>query len=221
MNHTEERPVAKPFSEACERNKEPIAEQLVRLFADCRQILEIGSGTGQHAAYFALKLPHLTWQPSDLPLHHAGIEAWIKGSKQNNILPPLHLDVSRFPWPELSADGLFTANTLHIMPWESVQDLFKGASELLPPKALLVAYGPFNENGAYTAPSNKSFDEFIRHRDPRSGLRDRQALNALAESCGFKPLERHEMPANNQLLVWQKQVPGLLQRLRNKLGSSR
>lgn len=205
--------MAKPFSEACERNKEPIAEHLVRLFANCRQILEIGSGTGQHAAYFALKLPHLHWQPSDLPMHQAGIEAWIKGSKQGNIAPPLHLDVSRSPWPEVVADAVFSANTLHIMPWESVQAFFAGVSALLPDQGLLVVYGPFNEQGAYTSDSNKSFDEFIRHRDPRSGLRDRQAVNVLAQTHGLQPFERHQMPANNQLLVWQKRKPGLLARL--------
>jgi len=194
----------KPFSEACERNKEPIVNELLRLFAGVQQVLEIGSGTGQHAAYFALKLPHLRWQPSDLALHHVGIEAWIRGSRQENIDPPLELDVTHWPWPELQVQAVFSANTLHIISWAAVQAFFKGVGALLPSGGLLVVYGPFNEGGQFTSPSNEAFDAFLKRRDPLSGLRDRAELEQVASSQGLQLVEQHDLPNHNRLLVWEK-----------------
>lgn len=215
----------KPFSEACERNKEPIAAELVRIFADKQRILEIGSGTGQHAAYFALKLPQATWLPSDLLQHHDGIRGWIKGCKLDNIEAPRELDVTQ-NWPtaqELQADALFSANTLHIMSWSAVQDFWKGAAQVLPPAADVVIYGPFKVGGAFTSESNATFDNWLKERNRESGVRDFEAVNALALEQGFVLQARREMPAHNFLLHWRKQAAqrGLLQSIVQKFKRTR
>lgn len=216
----------KPFSEACERNKEPIATELVRIFAQSQRILEIGSGTGQHAAYFALKLPHARWLPSDLAQHHEGICGWIKGCKLDNIDQPLALDVTQ-AWPaaqSLQADALFSANTLHIMSWQAVEAFFQGTGQILAVQAKLVVYGPFKLKGEFTSESNAKFEAWLKERDPDSGVRDFEAVDALARAQGFVLQERLEMPANNFLLHWQKhppQKPGLMQTLRDKLSRNK
>src|SRR4051812_1722210 len=154
----------KNYSEACERNRDPILGILKRVFADRRRVLEIGSGTGQHAAYFAPELPHLVWQASDVAANLPGIREWITEP------PPVELDIDR-PLPHIEADAVFSANTCHIMSWPQVERLFAGIGELLPGGGTLAIYGPFNYGGRHTSESNASFDAMLRRRDPASGLR--------------------------------------------------
>jgi hypothetical protein len=185
----------KPFSEACERNRAPILEVLKRAFANSRRVLEIGSGTGQHAAYFAPELPHLIWQASDVAEHLPGIRQWIPDPA------PIELDVDR-EWPRIQADAVFSANTCHIMSWPQVERMFAGIGRLRP--EVLALYGPFNYNGRHTSQSNARFDAMLRERDPLSGIRDFEKISALAEAAGLTLAEDNAMPANNRLLVFQK-----------------
>lgn len=190
----------KPFSEACERNRAPILAILRRVLAKSRRVLEIGSGTGQHAAYFAPALPHLLWQPSDVPMHLAGIRMWVDGLP--NVLEPVALDVDR-PWPLVDADAAFSANTCHILSWPQVERLFAGVGAM-PSLERLCLYGPFKYGGAHTADSNARFDAALRARDPQSGVRDFEAVARLAEGQGLRLQEDNAMPANNRLLVFAR-----------------
>jgi hypothetical protein len=185
----------KPFSEASERNGGPILAVLKRVFKDSKRVLEIGSGTGQHAAYFAAELSHLVWQASDVAEHLAGIRQWVSTPS------PLELDVDR-EWPEVEADAVFSANTCHIMSWPQVERMFAGIGKLAPD--VLALYGPFNYNGRHTSESNARFDAMLRARDSASGLRDVEAVDALARSVGLTLMEDNAMPANNWLLVFRK-----------------
>lgn len=194
----------KPFSEACERNKDPILEILRSAFADASSVLEIGSGTGQHAVHFGAVLPHLTWQTTDLPDNHAGIRMWLEESGLNNVLPPLVLDVGADQWPVGSIDAAFTANTLHIMSWLEVGHLFTGIGRILYPGDPLCIYGPFNYKGAHTSDSNARFDAMLRTRDPASGIRDFEAVQKLGSQNGLTFAADHPMPANNRMLVFRK-----------------
>jgi predicted O-methyltransferase YrrM len=195
----------KPFSAACEENKGPILAVLQRLFDDVREVLEVGSGTGQHAVYFAAAMPHLRWHTSDREENHAGIRAWLEEKFLPNIEQPLALDVNR-DWPQQTYDALFSANTVHIMPWPAVQRLFAGAGKVLRDGGLLVLYGPFNFAGAYTSESNRRFDAWLKQRDPASGIRNFEALDALAGLQGLEFEQDIEMPVNNRILVWRKRV---------------
>lgn len=193
----------KPFSESCERNKDPILAVLREVFTQAARILEIGSGTGQHAVYFGAALPYLTWQTSELPAGHAGIEAWLDEAALPNVLPPIVLDVNG-PWPEGPFDGVFTANTLHIVSWQAGQKLIAGAGRVLRSGGRLVIYGPFNDHGAYTSDSNARFDEWLKSRAIHSGIRD---FEAVAQCAGINDLALeadHAMPANNRLLIFVK-----------------
>jgi hypothetical protein len=181
----------KPFSEASERNREPILAVLKRVFADTKLVLEIGSGTGQHAAYFAPALPHLVWQASDRAENLPGIREW--GSD------PIELDVDG-KWPEIDADAAFSANTSHIMSWPQVEKMFAGIGRLRVKTFCL--YGPFNYGGKPTSESNARFDAMLRGRDPASGLRDFEAIIALAGRNGMALQEDNAMPANNRLLIF-------------------
>lgn len=194
---------AKPWAEACERNGEPILAVLRNAFASATQVLEIGSGTGQHAVFFAAALPHLVWQPSDRPEHLAGIAAWRDEAGLPNLLAPLVLDVDA-EWPVSECDALFSANTLHIMSWASVEHFFRGAGRVLPPGGVLAVYGPFSYGGRHTAKSNARFDAFLRARDPLSGVRDFDALCKLAHSHDLEFCDDHVMPANNRVLIWRR-----------------
>ena len=195
----------KPNAPATERNREPILAVLRQHFAARTRALELGSGTGQHAIHFAAALPHLTWQTSDLPENHAGIAAWIESSGLSNVLPPLALNMSApAGWPANRYDAIFTANTLHIAPWPAVQALFAHLPRLLAPEATLVVYGPFNVGGQYTAPSNADFDQRLKAEDPRRGIRDLKAVQALAAQAGLRFVEDIAMPANNRCLVWEQ-----------------
>ncbi|MEO6064934.1 MAG: DUF938 domain-containing protein [Lysobacterales bacterium] len=197
----------KPFSEACERNREPIAVLLQQRLRECRAVLEIGSGTGQHAVHFAATMPWLNWQCSDRAEHLPGIEAWLEEAGLPNTLSPMELDVSHTPWPlplSRTYDAAFSANTLHIMGWPEVEAFFAGLGDALTDTAMLVVYGPFNYNGAYTSDSNRAFDGWLKARDPRSGIRDFAAVDALARALGLRLIEDVAMPANNRCLIWQR-----------------
>ena len=196
----------KPFAPACERNKGPILEVLRRVFGDAGDVIEIGSGTGQHAVWFAAGLPHLVWRTSDLQENHAGINAWIDESGLDNVGRPLALDVARRPWPLTNAEGAFSANTAHIMHWPEVEAMFRGLAEVLSPDARFVLYGPFARNGRHTGASNAAFDRSLRGQDPGMGVRDVRNLERLAASGAMALEEIVPMPANNHILVWRKAV---------------
>ena len=187
----------RPFSEASERNRAPILAILKRVFKDRKHVLEIGSGTGQHAAYFAPELPHLVWQASDVAENLPGIREWV------STLPPIELDVDK-EWPEVEADAVFSANTCHIMSWPQVERLFSGVGSVLPRGGVFALYGPFNYHGKHTSESNARFDAMLRRDDPASGLRNFEDIARLAERAGLVLLEDNAMPANNRLLVWTR-----------------
>jgi cyclopropane fatty-acyl-phospholipid synthase-like methyltransferase len=188
-------PAMKPFAEASERNRQPILSVLLRIFKDTRSVLEIGSGTGQHAAYFTQALRHLTWQASDVSEHLEGIRSW--------GVEPIELDVDQ-PWPPVNADAAFSANTAHIMSWQQVERMFENLSRLLPAGGLFALYGPFHYGGRPTSESNARFDAMLRSRDPASGVRNFEDVQALAQRSGLALIEDNAMPANNRLLVFQK-----------------
>jgi len=194
--------IDKPFSESCEQNRAPILAVLREVFANRSTVLEIGSGTGQHAVYFGAELPHLRWQTADVPPHHAGIRAWLDEAALQNVLPPLALEVSQVHWRSGRYDAVFSANTLHIMSWPEVEQFFAGVGEVLAPGGVLAVYGPFNYNGTFTSDSNARFDAWLKARDPASGVRDFEAVDALARAQGLVLQQDIAMPANNRTLVW-------------------
>lgn len=188
---------------APERNKGPILAELERLLPPGALVLEIASGTGQHVAHFAAALPGTTWQPSDVdPENVASIDAWREGLP--GVRPPLRFDVLADPWPDLEPDVVLASNLVHIAPWEVTEALVRGAGRALRPGGLLVLYGPYKVAGAHTAPSNAAFDEDLRARDPRWGVRDLEAVLALAEASGLDHVETVRMPANNLLVALRK-----------------
>ena len=196
-----------PFSAACERNKDPILEVLRVRFADRTQVLEIGSGTGQHAVYFAQELAHLTWHPTEQLAYLADLTERVKLEGPRNLRPPMLLDVRQAVWPVRGVDALFTANTLHIMSWTEVMALFNGIGTVLAPGGVLCIYGPFRYSGRYTSDSNREFDQMLQERDPQSGLRDIEAVRPLAGQYGLHLDADLDLPANNRLLVFTKE-PG-------------
>ena len=193
----------KSHSEACERNRGPILEVLRVHFADRRQVLEIGSGTGQHGVHFAAALPRLTWQTSDVESNLPGIRLRLQEAGLPNLPQPIALDVAG-SWPDARFDAVFTANTLHIMSWPQVRTLFAALPGVLTADALLALYGPFNYDGRFTSPSNAAFDEWLKQRSPQSGIRDFTAVEELARSSGFALVEDRPMPANNRTLIWRR-----------------
>ncbi|MEI2741171.1 MAG: DUF938 domain-containing protein [Candidatus Competibacter sp.] len=193
---------AKPYSEACDQNKEPILEVLRRFFVRPGRIVEIGGGTGQHAVHFARALPHLDWQATDVADNLPGMRLWFAEAELPNLRPPLALDVRQDPWPVAQADGVFSANTAHIMSWSAVECLFRGVGRLLAAGGVFCLYGPFNYGGQYTSASNAQFDRWLKARDPASGVRDFDDLNRLAETEGLRLLADCPMPVNNRTLIW-------------------
>ena len=194
----------RPYAPACERNKGPILEVLRRVFADAADVLEIGSGTGQHAVHFAAGLPHLVWRTSDLASCHAGINAWIDGAELDNVRRPFALDVTRRPWPLPHAGGAFGANIAHYMHWHEVEAMFEGVGDLLVSGARFALYGPFSRDGRHTSASNAAFDRLLQAHDPGFGVRDMSDLDRIAGGAGLTFEEDVEMPSNNRILVWRK-----------------
>lgn len=194
----------KQYAESCEQNRDPILAVLREAFADRQRVLEIASGTGQHAVYFGTALPHLSWQTSELKSNHASILAWLDEAKLPNTLPPVLLDVNAPHWPVPQVDAIFNANTVHIVSWHSVQRMFEGIGRTLEIGGILCLYGPFNYGGQFTSESNARFDVWLKNRDPESGVRDFEAIDRLATAQGMALLQDVPMPANNRTLMWQK-----------------
>ena len=195
--------MGKPFSQACENNKRPILEILQRRLGDVSSVLEIGSGTGQHAVFFAEQLPHLQWRTSDLVENHAAIRQWIDDAKLPNVLAPVALDVTEPHWPIGPVPAVFSANTAHIMAWPVVQAFLQGVGRVLAPGGLFLLYGPFNYEGGYTSESNARFDEWLAQRDPESAIRHFEDVERESRTAGLSLVEDVAMPANNRLLVWR------------------
>jgi SAM-dependent methyltransferase len=187
-----------------ERNRGPILDVLRRILPPTGLVLEIASGTGEHVAFFAGALPALRWQPSDATLAHLdSIRAWSAASGTDNIAPAVRLDVEQQPWPVTHADAILNINMIHIAPWSATEALFMGAARLLGPSGVLYLYGPFMRNGQHTAQSNQRFDERLRGEDPRWGVRDLNAVEAVATAAGFHAPDVISMPANNLSLVFR------------------
>ena len=190
---------------AAARNRLPILAVLQTWLPRPALVLEVASGTGEHAAWFASDLPHLTWQPTERdPERLASIAAWREAAALPNLLPPLPLDVSATPWPVARADAVLAVNLLHIAPGAATPDLAAGAGRVLGPGGLLLLYGPFRIGGGHTAESNAEFDRSLRERDPAWGVRDGEAV---AEAClqhGLALAADIPMPANNRMLVFRK-----------------
>jgi hypothetical protein len=192
----------KPHAPSCDRNRDPILEVLREHFADRRRVLEIGSGTGQHAVCFAGALPHLSWQCSDRAANLPGIRMWLDEARLPNTPPPIELDVNG-RWPDASFDAVFSANTLHIMGWDDVVQFFGALPGIVAGDAILAVYGPFNYGGRHTSEGNAAFDARLRSENARQGLRDMEAVDALAREAGFALIEDRAMPANNRTLVFR------------------
>lgn len=197
--------MTKPFAGSCQQNQDPILNIIQPLLKDRQTVLEIGSGTGQHAVYFAGEMPHLHWQTSDRIENHHGINLWLEAANNTNIYPPIALDVSHDAFPKQKFDAIFTANTLHIMSKDDVCSFFQSIATCIPPKGILFAYGPFNYNGEYTSDSNAQFDHWLKSRDIKSGIKDFEWINELAKAAGLKMVADYEMPANNRILYFHKQ----------------
>ena len=197
--------MTKPFAPSCERNQGPILEVLQRHLGTTRRVLEIGSGTGQHAVHFAAAMPWLAWQCSDRADNLSGIAAWRDEAALANTPPAIELDVDG-PWPGNGFNAVFTANSLHIMGWPQVEAFFAGVGKVLQEDGLLIVYGPFNYGGDFTSDSNRAFDQWLKDRDPASGIRDFEVVDALARAIGLALVEDNAMPANNRALVWQKTI---------------
>jgi SAM-dependent methyltransferase len=192
------------FSPACERNKAPIVTFLETALVHRDSVLEIGSGTGQHAVHFAARLPHLTWRPTDIPPYLEPLRARIDAEGPPNCAAPVELDVRAAGWHAERVSAVYTANTFHIMSWACVEAFFSGVGRILAPDGILLVYGPFRYGGQYTSPSNAAFDARLRTRDADSGIRDFEAVDELAVAQGLTFTVDHAMPANNQLLVWER-----------------
>jgi cyclopropane fatty-acyl-phospholipid synthase-like methyltransferase len=193
----------KPSAPSCERNRGPILDVLRGCFSDRKQVLEVGSGTGQHAVFLAAAMPWLSWQPADLAENLPGIRMWLDEAQLPNVLPPVELAAAG-PWPKGPYDAVFSANTLHIMGWPEVEKLFAGLDRVMARDAVLAVYGPFNYDGRFTSDSNAQFDVWLKERSAASGIRDFEAVNALAEAIGLRLVADNAMPANNRTLVWKR-----------------
>ena len=194
----------KPYAESCDQNRDAIFAVIQPLLSNSNSVLEIGSGTGQHAVYFSEKLPHLIWHTSDRKENIAGIKLWLDENGGKNTPRPIELDVTQEVWPDISCDTIFTANTCHIMNQQSVDAMFNCIGSLIPDGGQLIIYGPFNYNRQYTSDSNERFDQWLKSRDPESGIRNFEDLNILAEKTGMRLVDDYQMPANNRILHWRK-----------------
>ncbi len=195
--------MSKPHSPSCERNREPILDVLRAQLSDRRHVLEIGSGTGQHAVHFAAALPQLTWQSSDRAENLPGIRAWLDEAALPNTPAPLEFDVAG-TWPAMQFDAVFSANTLHIMAWREVELLFARLPTITTDNASLIIYGPFNVQGRYSSDSNAAFDQWLQALGAHMAIRDAEAVDALASRAGFNLIDDIVMPANNRCRVWRR-----------------
>lgn len=195
----------KPFSQACENNKRFILSRIIDQFPAGSSVLEIGSRTAQHVTFFAQMMPDVRWLPSDIPDSMDTLTACLDRHQCANIASPVALDVTQADWhlPGAGVDGVFTANTLHIMPWLAVECFFEGVGRVLRPNGKLCVYGPFKYAGEFTTRSNAQFDANLRSQHAESGVRDFERVAALAEAQKMRIIADHAMPANNQLLIWQ------------------
>lgn len=194
----------KPFSPSADRNKESILGTLKTELSANQMVLEIGSGTGQHACYFSDALPDVIWQPTELESNIPAIYTWIEEHSLGNLRNPIVLDVDTHPWPIKNAEVCYTCNTLHIMSIQSVRSLFKGSGAVLNNAGKLCVYGPFSIDGQHISPSNALFDQQLRASDPASGVRDLSELNNIAQQYGFAPCRYTALPANNFFVVWER-----------------
>lgn len=195
-----------PFSQAADNNKVPILAVLREALAERKTVLEIGSGTGQHAVFFAANMPHLIWQPSEQQGHLASLNQRLDVEAPNNVLDARVLDVAVHPWPVDPVDVVYAANCIHIMSWQHVLMMFKGLDKALKPGGSLILYGPFKYGGAFTSSSNAQFDQWLKGNDEVSGIRDFEKVDALAADIGLSLQMDHQMPSNNQCLIWQRSV---------------
>lgn len=198
--------IDRPFSAYADRNGGPILDVLRDELSNCTSILEIGSGTGQHAVRFAGEMPHLCWQTSDLDENHEGIGAWVRESKLTNLLPPLSLDVLTADVPAASVDGVYSANTAHIMSFDAVAKMFALVSTALTAGGVFCLYGPFRQDGEFNTASNAAFDENLRSRNPDMGIRAIESLDELGTKHGLSRVRLYAMPANNHFAVWRKET---------------
>ena len=193
-----------PFSEACERNKGPILEVLRKVFSKTETVLEIGSGTGQHAVHFSTHLSHLVWQPTELGENVAMLKSRIDLEGPENLLPAKELDVLRNNWELEKTDAVFIANVFQIAPIEVMHSCLIGTSNCLKRLGIFCVYGPFRFEGKFTSPNNAEFDSSLRANNPEWGIRDFEQLCQVAEERDFTFQHNYSMPANNQLLVFKK-----------------
>ncbi|WP_250624707.1 DUF938 domain-containing protein [Pinirhizobacter soli] len=196
----------KPDAPSVERNRDAILDVLGEAFTHTKSVLEVGSGTGQHAVFFARALPHLSWQTSDREENLDGISAWLDDTGLPNTPPALAFDVNG-AWPTTAYDGVFTANTLHIMSFEEVRAFFTSLPSITAPGATLVVYGPFNYDGQFTSPSNATFNDWLQARGAHMAIRDFEAVDALAAEAGFHLVDDRAMPANNRCIIWRRTAP--------------
>jgi len=194
----------KPFAEAAEQNKDPILQVIKKELEAGQTVLELGSGTGQHAVWFASQISGITWQPTDLAPNLAGIQQWVDESALPNVATPLALDVGVLPWPVKAADACYSCNTFHIVSTENVEAIFTGAAQVLSPDGKLIVYGPFSHAGKHQSESNERFDRHLRASDINAGVRDLYDLNLLAVQQGFREARIIPMPVNNQIAIWER-----------------
>ncbi|MEH6589386.1 MAG: DUF938 domain-containing protein [Halioglobus sp.] len=193
-----------PFSQSCENNKQVILAQLRDLFSGSKNVLELASGTGQHATWFCEHMPWLHWQPTELASNLATLKPRCEAYAGANLAGPLSLDVCERPWPVPVSDAIFTANSLHIMPMSAVEGLFRALGPLATAGTVLAVYGPFNYGGDYSSDSNARFDQWLLQQHPLSAIRDFEWVDELARIAGFELLRDTAMPANNRLLAWRR-----------------
>jgi SAM-dependent methyltransferase len=199
------RPDNRQFASATERNRDAILAVLERVLPETGRVIEIGAGSGQHAAYFAPRFPGLTWQPTEPdPDGRASIKAWVEAANVPNLRPPLDLDVTASVWPITEADAVFSANMIHIAPWACCLGLMAGAGRILNEGGVLVLYGPFKRDGEHTAPSNADFDAGLKNRDPAWGVRDLGEVTRAAKEAGLALGETVAMPANNLIAIFRR-----------------
>ena len=196
---------ARLHSPASERNREPIAAVLRRVLPESGLVLEVGSGSGQHAAYFGAELPGIVWQPSDAGTdNHPSIAAWAEHEGATNVRPAIQLDATTDPWPDIDPCAVFSANVIHISPWEVCLGLLRGAGQRLAPGGALILYGPYRIAGQHTSPGNAEFDSSLKQRNPAWGIRDLERVVDAATDCNLSLEERVAMPANNQTLIFRR-----------------